>query len=65
MIAHLSHPLTSTVKKLSVVTPAGLHQRAKRYALKTDQTLTQLVISQLEQFLDSVEPDVCPEPGKM
>ena len=46
-----------TVKKLSVVMPASLHQRAKRYALQSDQTLTELVITQLEQFLDGVEGD--------
>jgi len=48
--------------------PASLHQRAKRYAVKTDQTLTELVISQLEQFLDGVERDesqVPPVPGEM
>ena len=37
--------------------PASLHQRAKRYALQSDQTLTELVITQLEQFLDGVEGD--------
>lgn len=37
--------------------PASLHQRAKRYALQTDQTLTELVITQIEQFLDGVESD--------
>ena len=47
----------ATVKKLSVVMPASLHNRAKRYALETDQTLTELVITQLEQFLDGVKSD--------
>ena len=37
--------------------PASLHQRAKRYALETDQTLTELVIPQLEPFLDGVKSD--------
>ena len=35
--------------------PADLHRRAKRYALLHDQTLTQLVISQLSEFLDHAE----------
>jgi hypothetical protein len=48
---------SATFKKLSVVMPASLHQRAKRYALETDQTLTELVITQLEQFLDGVKSD--------
>jgi hypothetical protein len=51
----LNDPYPANFKKLSVVIPASLHQRAKRYAVKTDQTLTELVISQLEQFLDGVE----------
>jgi hypothetical protein len=44
-----------TVKKLSVIMPASLHLRAKRYALVNDQTLTELVISKLEEFLDGAE----------
>jgi hypothetical protein len=64
----LGDPGPAIFKKLSVVMPASLHQRAKRYAVKTDQTLTELVISQLEQFLDGVERDesqVPPVRGKM
>jgi hypothetical protein len=53
----LTPPDPANVKKLSVVMSARLHQRAKRYALRTDQTLTELVITQLEKFLDSVESD--------
>lgn len=64
----MADPNPAIFKKLSVVIPASLHQRAKRYAVKTDQTLTELVISQLEQFLDGVERDesqVPPVTGKM
>jgi hypothetical protein len=51
----LSDPTPAEVTKLSVIMPADLHRRAKRYALLHDQTLTQLVISQLSDFLDHAE----------
>jgi hypothetical protein len=39
-------------KKLSVILDAKLHNRAKRYALINDMTLTELVISLLLERLD-------------
>ena len=46
---------TSSVKKLSVLLPAPLHLRAKRYALLSDQTLTDLITNLLTDFLDTSE----------
>jgi hypothetical protein len=46
---------TSSVKKLSVLLPAPLHLRAKRYALLSDQTLT--------DFLDAA--DAAPSNNKL
>ena len=46
----LTPPDTANVKKLSVVMSVSLHQRAKRYALRTDQTLTELVITHSRNF---------------
>ena len=40
-----------SVKKLSVLLPADLHKRAKRSALLTDQSLTDLIITLLTQHL--------------
>ena len=42
-------------KKLSVLLSSQLHLRAKRYALQTDQTLTDLINSLLTEFLDNAE----------
>ena len=46
---------SSSVKKLSVLLSSQLHLRAKRYALQTDQTLTDLITSLLSEFLDNAE----------
>ncbi|MCX5948179.1 MAG: hypothetical protein NTY67_08395 [Cyanobacteria bacterium] len=43
------------VKKLSVLLASQLHLRAKRYALQTDQTLTDLITSLLTEHLDNAE----------
>lgn len=43
------------LKKLSILLPASLHLRARRYAMLTDQTLTQLVTTLLSDFLDAQE----------
>ena len=40
------------VKKLSIFIPASLHLRARRYAMLTDQTLTNLVTTLLSDYLD-------------
>ena len=42
-------------KKLSVLLPAELHLRSKRQALLNDQTLTDLIVSLLTNYLDSVD----------
>lgn len=44
-----------TVKKLSVLLPADLHQRARRHALLHDKTLTTLIIELLSNALDEAE----------
>jgi predicted HicB family RNase H-like nuclease len=44
-----------SVKKLSVLLAADLHKRAKRSALQTDQSLTDLIITLLTQHLDVVD----------
>jgi predicted HicB family RNase H-like nuclease len=44
-----------TVKKLSVLLPANLHRRAKRQALLSDQSLTDLIITLLSNHLDSAD----------
>lgn len=41
----------AATKKLSVILDTNLHARAKRYALVNDMTLTELVISLLEERL--------------
>ena len=46
---------STSVKKLSVLLPAQLHLRAKRYALLSDQTLTDLITNLLTDFLDASE----------
>jgi hypothetical protein len=56
----LSDPIPAEVTKLSVIMPADLHRRAKRYALLHDQTLTQLVITQLSEFLDQADSSTAP-----
>ena len=43
-----------SVKKLSVLLPSELHLRAKRQALLNDQSLTDLIVSLLSNYLDSV-----------
>ena len=43
------------IKKLSVLLPASLHKRAKRRALLNDQTLTELVINLLANYLDNTD----------
>ena len=44
-----------SVKKLSVLLPSELHQRSKRQALLNDQSLTDLIVSLLTNYLDSVD----------
>jgi hypothetical protein len=44
-----------SVKKLSVLLSAELHLRAKRQALLNDQSLTDLIVSLLSNYLDSVD----------
>ena len=44
-----------SVKKLSVLLPAELHLRSKRQALLNDQSLTDLIVSLLTNYLDSVD----------
>ena len=46
---------SSNIKKLSVRLSSQLHLRAKRYALQTDQTLTNLVTTLLCEFLDNAD----------
>jgi hypothetical protein len=46
-----------SVKKLSVLLPANLHMRAKRQALLSDQSLTDLIITLLSNHLDSAEQE--------
>ena len=43
------------VKKLSVLLPSELHLRAKRQALLNDQSLTDLIVTLLSNYLDSVD----------
>ena len=52
---NLQEKSSSNVKKLSVLLSSQLHLRAKRYALQTDQTLTDLITSLLCEFLDNAE----------
>jgi hypothetical protein len=42
-----------STKKLSVILDADLHSRAKRMAMMNDQTLTELIVSVLEDLLAS------------
>lgn len=44
-----------SVKKLSVLLSADLHRQAKRQALLNDQSLTDLIVSLLNNYLDSVD----------
>ena len=44
-----------SVKKLSVLLSSELHQRSKRQALLNDQSLTDLIVSLLTNYLDSVD----------
>lgn len=44
-----------STKKLSVLLPLKLHKRSKRQALINDQSLTDLIISLLNNYLDSTE----------
>ena len=46
-----------SVKKLSVLLSSELHQRSKRQALLNDQSLTDLIVSLLTNYLDSVDTD--------
>jgi hypothetical protein len=43
--------LVGPTKKLSVIMEAGLHSRAKRFALLNDITLTELIVKTLEERL--------------
>ena len=45
-----------TLKKLSVLLPAELHQRARRHALLHDKTLTTLIIELLASVVDDAGP---------
>lgn len=47
-------------KKLSVLLPADLHQRARRHALLHDKTLTTLIIELLNQALEASEREPPP-----
>lgn len=47
--------LKRDVKKLSILLPSKLHQRARRHSMSTDQTLTQLVTTLLVEYLDQHE----------
>ena len=51
----MSDKSSPDVKKLSVLLARKLHLRAKRYALQTDQTLTDLITSLLTDHLDKAE----------
>jgi hypothetical protein len=55
--AHLPFMKNSgkSVKKLSVLLSSELHQRSKRQALLNDQSLTDLIVSLLNNYLDSVD----------
>ena len=44
-----------SVKKLSVLLSSELHLRSKRQALLNDQTLTNLIVTLLTNYLDSVD----------
>jgi hypothetical protein len=44
-----------SVKKLSVLLSSELHLRSKRQALLNDQSLTDLIVSLLNNYLDSVD----------
>jgi hypothetical protein len=44
-----------SVKKLSVLLSSELHRRSKRQALLNDQSLTDLIVSLLNNYLDSVD----------
>jgi len=45
--------LRPSTKKLSVIIDADLHNRVKRMALLNDQTLTELIVSVLEDLVNS------------
>ncbi len=44
-----------SVKKLSVLLSSELHLRSKRQALLNDESLTDLIVSLLTNYLDSVD----------
>lgn len=44
-----------SVKKLSVLLSSELHRRSKRQALLNDESLTDLIVSLLTNYLDSVD----------
>jgi hypothetical protein len=44
-----------SVKKLSILLSSELHLRSKRQALLNDQTLTNLIVTLLTNYLDSVD----------
>lgn len=44
-----------SVKKLSVLLSSELHLRSKRQALLNDQTLTDMIVSMLTNYLDSID----------
>ena len=46
----------NSTKKLSVILDEKLHNQAKRYAVINDMTLTQLVVSLLEERLNQEHP---------
>jgi hypothetical protein len=48
---------TKSIKKLSVLLPASLHLRAKRRALLSDQSLTDLIITLLSDHLDAADEE--------
>ena len=60
-LAYRSYPTSfmkdsrKSVKKLSVLLSSELHLRSKRQALLNDQTLTDLIVSLLTNYLDSVD----------
>jgi hypothetical protein len=53
----MQEKIQATTKKLSVILDAKLHGQAKRYALINDMTLTELVISLLEERLQQSDKE--------
>jgi hypothetical protein len=54
-VLKVSDKKSPSVKKLSVLLDRQLHKLAKRHAVQTDQTLTDLITSLLTEHLDKAE----------